>query len=221
MTTRERKKRRQETISEPESLSSLTEKRFSDLEALQLRQGQSVEELKGLILNVAQKLDAPRAMPVAQSPDAQIMAMRRAKNIGENVGMTKNVDLRNPGSGHKFEPGQIIRLAEASGKYPAYQFDAQGRPVPAIYQYECQACAHIEPALAGKKAKKVCPECRNTMLRVNTGSYEPGDRPAYGVIQNFMYKTKKGLEKYKVYFEQFSEREKSEGLLENEMVLCQ
>lgn len=209
-----------EPISEPESLSSLTEKRFADLEALQLGQRQSIEELKTLILDVGKRTNEPRTMPVAPSPEAQIAAMKQAKVIGENVGTTKNVDLRGQKDKHTFEPGQIIQLKPVSDKYRVYQFDGEGRPVKAIYEYQCQACAHVEPWLEGKRAKKVCPECKNTMLKTATGTYEPGAQPAYGVIQNYMYTTKRKLEKYKVYFEKFSERQKSEGLLENEMALC-
>lgn len=228
MTTRERKRvRPTRQNSKPESLSSLTDKRFSDLEALQLRQQQSIdgvvqsiEGLKTLILDVGKKANEPRTMPIASSPEAQISAMKQAKVIGENVGATKNVDLRGQKDKHTFEPGQIIQLKPSSDKYSAYQFDAEGRPARAIFQYECQACPHMEPWFEGKRPKKVCPECKNTMLKTATGTYEPGVQPAYGVIQNYMYTTKRKVEKYKVYFEKFSEREKSEGILESEMVLC-
>jgi len=196
-----------------DSQSDLTQKRMDGLEASQL-------QMAALLKSINEKLDAPQKMPETQKPE-EVIKKFKAGGVDDLAVTVGSVDLRNPTDAKTgvFKEGSIVKLAEGSEKYAAYQFDEEGEPVKQKFQYECQACSHIQEYIKGP-VKRICPECKATMLKIGLAEWEPGT-PAYGIVQNYMYTDKKKRRKYKVWFEKFSANKRSEGLRENEMVLCQ
>ena len=194
-----------------DSPSDLTPSRMDGLEVALL---QVTAQLK----TITDKLDSTtQKIPLLQKPEDLI---KKAKEREDVIGTIKTVDLRNPDDAEtgNFNPKDIIRLDENSPKYAAYQLDERGEAVKQKFQYECQACLHIEPYIRGA-SKRICPECKGTMLKTGLPEWEAGT-PALGVVLEYMYTTKQKKRKYKVHFEKFSEGLRSEGLTEDEMVLC-
>ena len=207
-----------------DSQSSLTNesKRIDEVEAALLRTNDSIGKLSEQLATLTERLNQPPKMPTVQNPDDRLAAMRAAQPDGNATYRMNSVDLRRPNDARTgLQPGAIVRVAETSPKYPAYQLDADNEPVKQIYEYQCQACANTEPCPRGLNGaqKKVCQSCKSTMERKPTGRYEDGT-PAYGQIISYMYTSRKGQRKYKVHFEKFSENQRAEGMTESELVLC-
>jgi len=201
-------------VKKADSPSDLTEisKRLEEQEAVS-------RKILATLDKFDQRFNEVGKIPIAQKPEDRVAAFKAATKIGETVGTQRNVDLRNPNASDSgFQPDDIIQIAPDSPKYAAYQLDADGFPVQAIYEYQCQACARIDPYVRGG-TKKMCPDCKGTMFKTATGTYQSGT-PAYGVVMNYLYTNKRKKRKYKVYFEKFSEGKRTEGLTEDEMVLC-
>ena len=198
-----------------DSSSKLT-KRLDEQEAVSLR-------ILDTLGKIGERLDEKGKMPTVVKPDDRIAAMKasmKGMRAGDTMEKRKTTDLLNPNAQvDGFQPDDVVIMSSDSEKYAAYQLDDDGEPVGKIFEYHCQACPKIEEYLRGPD-KKLCPECHNSMLKVFTGRYEKGT-PAYGVIINYMYTNKKKKRKYKVHFEKFCESLRSEGMTEDEMVLCQ
>ncbi len=192
----------EQSVETPSDLSSRVNK---------LEEGQN--KITDLLQKLIDKQSEPPKLPRVQSPDAKIEAFKAAKVGGEPVTRRTTKDLLYPqAEAAGFQNGQIIQLLPTSEKYPAYKLDNEGFPVKQIMEYQCQACAQTEPCKPLAISKKICPACGKTMLKMPTGKYEEGS-PAYGVVLNYMYTSRKGGRKYKVQFEKFG----TDGLLENEM----
>jgi hypothetical protein len=203
--------------------------RISALEASQQSLAKALENTNNNLSAIVSKLTdlSQQKMPTVSKPETKIEAFKKAmletKPGGPVVESQRSIQTNNPqGANAAWPKDSIVKVAESSPKYGAYQLDEKGEPVKRIYEYQCTACPEIEPCPRGIQGKKTksCPKCGDTMERTPTDRFEKGT-PAFGVIFNYMYTNRKGIRKYKVYFEKFSERQRSEGMLENELILCQ
>lgn len=208
---------------EAEAAEASHEGETTQLEAIIERQHAMIEQLSKRVEEVASNSNK---LNTFQSPETVIEAARKraeedylSSEKSPGKGKSRTVDVNNPESSNKAWPdGLVFRLKETSSKYPAYQLDEDGEPVEAIYEYQCNGCSETKEAPKGQysKKKRKCLNCGSDLMLTRTEKFKPGT-PALGVIMNFMYTTKKGIRKYKVYFEKFSANRREEGLLEIEM----